>query len=206
MRAGSDFVPVPHAVLSGLFGRHPQPFIFHNWVIYPPAIKQDGSIHVGLGFALANKGPGIARELYVNAKFFPPRGGSEVKFQTLDETNWTGRFALDHLLNLISTDSYKLAPGGVAEPFSIELYLRPPFASDLFYEITFGHQNWPTLKLAATTQLVTIADAYIRFTAGLGEPHAETRKGFMDEVLPLTDYGRDDLTQQEYDLLLGGEV
>ncbi|MFQ6111613.1 MAG: helix-turn-helix domain-containing protein, partial [Nitrospinota bacterium] len=35
IRAGSDFLPTPHAVLSALFGRHPQPFVFHMWTLPP---------------------------------------------------------------------------------------------------------------------------------------------------------------------------
>lgn len=32
MRAGSDFSPVPHAVLAGMFGRRPQAALIHNWL------------------------------------------------------------------------------------------------------------------------------------------------------------------------------
>jgi hypothetical protein len=32
IRAGSTFAPTPHGVLAGLFGRRPQPVLFHKWV------------------------------------------------------------------------------------------------------------------------------------------------------------------------------
>jgi hypothetical protein len=35
IRAGSNFVPTPHAVLEGMFGRRPQPHVYHTFVIGP---------------------------------------------------------------------------------------------------------------------------------------------------------------------------
>lgn len=184
MRAGSDFVPVPHAVLSGLFGRHPQPFIFHNWINALPTIQSDRSVHVSVGFAMWNQGPGIARELYVNARLFQPKGKSRAKYELVDQTNWTGHVALGHMLNLISKNSYRLAPNAMVQPFSMELYFLPPFESELFYEITFGHQNWPMQKLTATVELARVESAYNLFMAGQGEPSDATKKLFMAEVFP----------------------
>jgi hypothetical protein len=40
IRAGSDFLPAPHAILSGLFGKRPQPFIFHMWSTGPAKLVQ----------------------------------------------------------------------------------------------------------------------------------------------------------------------
>ena len=35
IRAGSDFVPTPHDVLAGMFGKRPQPHIMHQFLISP---------------------------------------------------------------------------------------------------------------------------------------------------------------------------
>jgi hypothetical protein len=39
MRAGSNFEPVPHGVLAGLFGRPPQASLFHSWILSDPQPK-----------------------------------------------------------------------------------------------------------------------------------------------------------------------
>src|ERR1017187_578671 len=43
MRAGSNFMPVPHAVLAGMFGRRPHPVIFHMWQALPAVLLQNGT-------------------------------------------------------------------------------------------------------------------------------------------------------------------
>jgi hypothetical protein len=203
MRAGSDFVPVPHAVLSGLFGRHPQPFVFHNWIISPPRILNEKAVHVSIGFVMCNQGPGIARELYVNARVFQPKGGTEAKYELTDKQNWEGQVVFGHMLNLISNDSYRLAPNAIAQPFSIELFFCPPFESQLFLEITFGHQNWPMRKLSATVEPAKITEAYHLFMAGRGEPNKATKDLFMAAVFP---FGKADrsMSPEEYDVWLAG--
>jgi hypothetical protein len=201
MRAGSNFSPVPHAVLSGLFGRPPQPFLFHNWVYALPEIKVDKSVHLSLTFALVNGGPGIARELYVNVRVFRPDGSSRLLYKPLDEQNWSGKVALGHMFNMFSKDSYRLAPGAVAEPVSIELYLLPPFTSKLVYEITFGHQNWPMRKLVASVEPNKIAQAYGLFLSGQGQPSEATQKLFLEEVFPFKEGSRN-LTPGEYEAWL----
>ncbi|MEO7862806.1 MAG: ATP-binding protein [Nitrospirales bacterium] len=202
MRAGSDFVPVPHAVLSGLFGRHPQPFVFHTWLISPPKIQGE-AVHISIGFLLGNQGPSIARELYVNARVFQPKWASEGRYQCMDQQNWTGHVTLGHMLNLIANDSYRLAPNAMALPFNIELFFQPPFESKLSYEITFGHQNSPMRKLSAEVEPAKISEAYILFMAGQGEPNEATKDLFLDKVFP---FGKENknMSQEQYDVWLAG--
>lgn len=194
---------MPHAVLSGLFGRPPQPFLFPNWVLELPEINSEDYVHVGIGFAMVNGGPGIARELYANVKILHPKGKSKLLYKELDPPNWTSRKALGHMINIISKDGYRLAPGAVAEPFSIELYFHPPFESELVYEIAFGHQNWPMRKLMATIEPAKIASAYTLFLAGRGQPTEATQKVFLEEVFPFKD-GGEHMSQEEYEAWLRG--
>jgi hypothetical protein len=80
IRAGSDFVPTPHAVLSGLFGRSPQPFVFHMWSFSPAKVVAKSSaqmaVEFAIGFMLGSHGPGVARDLYVNLRISSPEGPS----------------------------------------------------------------------------------------------------------------------------------
>lgn len=206
MRAGSSFSPVPHAVLSGMFGQLPQPFVFHNWVFSLPEIKTENMVHVSVELALVNGGPGIARELYINTKVFCPSGKSKVFYNPKDQDNWTGTVGLGHIFSIISRDGYRLPPGAVADPFSIELYFNPPFESDLIYEISFGHQNWPMRTLTATVDGARIAKAYSLFIAGMEKPTEATQKSFLDEVFPFGKEGSKSVTQEEYERRFGNSV
>lgn len=203
MRAGSSFSPVPHAVLSGMFGQAPQPFVFHNWVYSLPEIKTGNIVHISVGLVLVNGGPGIARELYVNTKVFCPNGTSKVSYNPREQDNWMGTVGLGHIFSVISRDGYRLPPGAVAEPFSIELYFSPPFKSPLVYEITFGHQNWPMRTLAATVDCEKIAKSYSQFIAGTGRPTEAMQKMFLDDVFPFGKDGSKNLTQDEYERWFG---
>lgn len=49
MRTGSNFEPVPHGVLAGMFGRSPQPVIFHMWSAPPAQFGENGSARFKIG-------------------------------------------------------------------------------------------------------------------------------------------------------------
>lgn len=48
IRAGSDFVPAPHQVLAGMFGRRPQPTVFAMFTVVPPTVME-GRINCQIG-------------------------------------------------------------------------------------------------------------------------------------------------------------
>ena len=172
IRAGSDFVPAPHGVLAGLFGRSPQPFVFHMWKKAPAGIVRRSasveSVEFLIGFMFTNDGPGVVRDLYVTAKLFPPRGGTQASFKVFDRQNWTGTFDVGVVLSLVSKDSYKLAPKAWAVPFGMQFSVAPPFETNLEYEITFGCQGSPARLVRTTVDRATINAAYDSFLRDRG--------------------------------------
>ena len=167
IRAGSDFVPTPHAVLSGLFGRRPQPFVFHMWCNdLPKRVEIEPSkfgIEVNLGIQLGSHGPGLARDLYLNVDFLPPRGDTKM-WVIPDKSNWSGNFGYGRTCQIVSNDSFKLAPQSFTQPVTLKIILAPPFESDLYYKIIFGHEGSPTRKVEKTVMREAIQDAYERFS------------------------------------------
>jgi hypothetical protein len=166
IRAGSDFVPTPHAVLAGLFGRRPQPFVFHMWCGSPPKLvsvppDQQG-IEFNFGIQLGSHGPGLARDLYLNLDFVKPKGNTQM-WVTPDKTNWTGNFAFGRMTQLVSMDSFKLAPQSFTQPLTLKIVFVPPFEGDLSYKIVFGHEGSPTRKVEAVVSKGTIQVAYKSF-------------------------------------------
>jgi hypothetical protein len=75
IRAGSSFLPTPHSVLAGLFGRAPQPNPAPI-VRFGTAQKRDRVMHLRFDVSVINNGRGFAEDIFcvVEAKW--PRPGS----------------------------------------------------------------------------------------------------------------------------------
>ncbi len=87
MRAGSDFVPVPHAVLAGMFGRRPAPRLGPMYVFSCPTIESL-AICFEVGIVLRNEGPGIARDVFLTLMGKSMPGKGSLAFQSHDLENW----------------------------------------------------------------------------------------------------------------------
>jgi len=90
IRAGSDFVPTPHDVLAGMFGKRPQSHVYHQYLLGVP--EHDGdSLKISLGLAIHNEGPGIAKDIFVVCTMERlPGKNNALRFDTPDKHNWTG--------------------------------------------------------------------------------------------------------------------
>ncbi|KAF0158013.1 MAG: hypothetical protein FD189_280 [Elusimicrobia bacterium] len=130
MRAGSNFVPVPHAVLAGMFGRHPAPNVFIMYHIQvPPERLPNGTIKIQLGFLITNGGPGIAEDLFLNLTVSSACG--ELSFSQPDLTVWSVSFGFGRVLNIISKQGLRLAPDAKVEPVCMNIILKPPFTKPI---------------------------------------------------------------------------
>jgi len=145
IRAGSDFVPTPHDVLSGLFGRRPQPHVFQMFTIAPARLDNDG-VHFELGIMIHNDGPGIATDVFITLLVRSnPGPQSTLAFKPLDSKNWTGSWSLGRQLSLISNPDRRLPPSAHYQPVSIVAKMAPPFEAPLDVAITLGcSQSEPT--------------------------------------------------------------
>ncbi len=73
IRAGSSFVPTPHSVLAGMFGRRPQPLVGIRYLTGSPKLVNE-SIHAEVGFVISNRGQGIATDIFLNASTWSTPG------------------------------------------------------------------------------------------------------------------------------------
>lgn len=129
MRSGSDFVPVPHGVLAGMFGKSPQPHVFINYLSGPASLSGD-QVRASLGFMLANDGPGVASDLFLSLTIVSvPGPNCKVSFELPDQQNWTGNFSFGVKLALVSKSDYRLAPDALCQPAVMNVVLAPPFES-----------------------------------------------------------------------------
>jgi hypothetical protein len=172
MRVGSNFDHIPHGVLAGMFGRAPQPFLYHMWKLYGSGMSgsnagiisahptPEHTPYCSLGFLLRNDGMSIARDVYVNLELILP--GPTCAFRVWTPSNmphptpgtrpnpWTQTSTFDHVHHFVAADDFKLTPAGMVEPIRLGVYLQPPFDAALQYTFTYGWTGAPVNTLTHT--------------------------------------------------------
>ena len=129
MRAGSDFLPVPHQLLAGMFGRRPQPDIVGQWLTAPAQVF--GSVvQCQVGYLLRNKGPGIARDIFLDVKVLSAGEPScKIECTLADQINWNCSFSLGRFCSLMGKPEYRMPPGALAQPLFMTITFSPPFTT-----------------------------------------------------------------------------
>ncbi|MFC1752675.1 helix-turn-helix domain-containing protein [Thermoproteota archaeon] len=143
MRAGSSFVPIPHGILAGMFGKRPQPWVYLMFSTGPAKITQlpsgEKEVHCEIGLMLYNGGQGIARDTYLNAEIYDTPGKSgKTAFRPIDRDNWIGNFSFGYKLGVICKEGFRIAPNNLSQPIILEVFLLPPFSGDFKVRLKSG--------------------------------------------------------------------
>ncbi|WP_051302918.1 AlbA family DNA-binding domain-containing protein [Psychromonas aquimarina] len=163
IRAGSDFVPAPHDVLAGMFGRRPQPHVFHHFILPKPTMNL-GELKVSFGTMLHNEGPGIAQDLFAICLLEQlPGDNCQVEFETPDRENWTGMWEFDRQLSAITKPEVRLPPGANLQPFIVHISLAPPFDRELVISGSVGASNTRQYQFKIDTSFEMIQKKYELF-------------------------------------------
>lgn len=163
IRAGSDFVPAPHAVLSGMFGQRPQPFIFHMFTSQFPEVIEypNHQIKTTIGIQISNGGQGIARDLFMSLKFLcKPGKNCKLGVQPFDLNNWTVWSFLEVHYTAISKESIRLPPDAQLQPYAITLVMEPPFDNELRIEGLCGCAQSPSFSFTIENNAKAIEQLY----------------------------------------------
>ena len=191
IRAGSNFSPTPHSVLAGMFGRRPQPSVFHMFVLGFPEITRSEpfSIKLELGLQVANSGPGIASDLFMTIKIFSKPGENcQLAISPQDPNNWNHWSTFGMQFSAISKYETRLPPDGILQPFVLSLELRPPFSRNIDIKGTCGAGNAPSFNFAITKEFTDINRYYLEMAAlqqnGLltQEKMVEFQRAFWESV------------------------
>src|SRR5690606_38453066 len=147
IRAGSDFIPTPHHVLAGMFGRRPQPDVFEMFSI-SPASHQERRLVCDYGIMITNRGPGIARDLFFNCMMHHALGDeTQISWQFLDHDNWSGNFLMGRHISIVSHVNVRVPPGAILTPLSLRIEIEPPFETDLLMQGNVGCSGAPTRRV-----------------------------------------------------------
>jgi hypothetical protein len=151
-----------------MFGRVPQPHVFHNFIVAHPTLEGD-TIKSAIGIALCNEGPGIASDLFLNISVASHPGvRSQLQFETPDPQNWSGTWAFDRIVNLISKPGYRLPPEGRVQPLILQFRWSPPFDQDLEIRGVAGAGGAPPYRFTlhqTAAELTRVYGEYVRLDA-----------------------------------------
>jgi Schlafen, AlbA_2 len=165
VRAGSNFTPTLHGVLAGMFGKQPQPSLFHNWFVQKPRIvpvsqaDQKPIVQFTAVLGLNHRGPGVARDVYVNSQMWPPSGGTEL-VTNVRRHDWTGESVLGAIVSVVCPEAFRLAPGSHVTPVGFDFALTPPFTGSLIHKISYGCTGWPLTQIERTTGATELMALY----------------------------------------------
>jgi hypothetical protein len=193
MRAGSSFSAVPHGVLAGMFGRMPQPHIFHMFSS-PPAKIINEKIEITLGFLIRNEGPGIASDLFMNAMVISTPGENcTLAFKQPDPSYWVAHFSFWRHISAITRFEYRVPPESWVKPFEMNIIIAPPFSERLEIEGICGCSQSPPIKFKIENSNKIIEKLYNDFLEknNKGLLTEKDRQNFIDEVLNIKDVKRD---------------
>jgi hypothetical protein len=164
IRAGSSFLPTPHGVLAGLFGRRPQPNVSPIITLRTIETASSRLMRINLDVAASNVGRGYADDIFCLVDMdlslrvvpsFPPSKDQYESWRTQNDTqnSWT----------LLLT-GLRLPPGAVSQPFSIALDINAGADKDCRLTISFGSSGGPGGAKEIVLPVRLIADAYEHYT------------------------------------------
>lgn len=165
MRAGSNFEPVPHGVLAGMFGRPPQPLIFHMWSAPPAELRHDNVAWFRIGLLLTNRSTAIARDVYLSVTIIPPGTNNRIAVEFPDLQNWSANQAFGCITQVLANETFRLAPHVVVQPVLLSFWLVPPFSERLYMKITTGCAGSPVKQFIHRLSPEELQKSYDEFVA-----------------------------------------
>ncbi len=185
MRAGSSFKPVPHGVLAGMFGRRPQPHVYHNYQLALESLKNDKA-EVAVKFMLYNDGMGIASDLFLNI-FLASCGGSNcvTSYSFPKDDLWITTFSMGKQITVISKPDLRLPPGSFIEVVDMFLTIKPPFDDGIIINGRCGCGQSPAYKFQLANDATTVKYLYEKLMSKSadGVLTEEDRKKFVEDLL-----------------------
>lgn len=184
MRVGSNFSPVSHGLLSGMFGRAPRPKLVHQYTSWRLVVK-NGGVFCEFGLTAVNAGPGIARDVFANVEVHSPGDASQVQVRPGDEKVWTHSMAFLNLHSVIVHEGVRMPPETVLHPVTLAMNLRPPFQGALRIGGMVGATGAAPhrFELNATAQHVAIVHA--EYAGGQGQFGKEVAVPFLNRLFGL---------------------
>ena len=174
IRSGSDFVPVPHDVLAGMFGRAPQPRIDINLIHYQSVLDaQNDHLTAAFGIVAVNLGAVLGERPYLSLAW---RGGDQdaLQLQSPDEDHIKVRRGNLPSASILTREDFVIPPNAreeLCKVFWRFSTIQPvPFA----LEVALGVRGAPPLRVslgASPDEVKGFVEKLLRTAApGAGTP------------------------------------
>jgi hypothetical protein len=138
IRAGSSFVPTPHGVLSGLFGKTLQPNIYPIFLIKSVDFTRSPN-RFKICFGIQNDGQGIASNVYMSIDEKSKIGPNcKIKFINSDRENFSRTKSFDKKITFVSTSEFPIPPRTICQPVILDISFSTPISESLIIEVTIG--------------------------------------------------------------------
>lgn len=163
MRAGSSFVPVPHGVLQGMFGRSPHPDVYWNFIIgnnAVPIITGSKSMKWSVGLMAINGGQGIAKDIYGFTRAISPGSKCMILAELTDETNFKYQQAFGFEYSFMSNQDFRLGCHQKTQIIVIHFELLPPFLDNFYLELLIGARNQQVYRKKVEISAEKVAKIY----------------------------------------------
>lgn len=164
MRAGSDFMPVPHAILAGMFGKRPQPRISFRRLFGKTLVKSD-FVECNLSILLKNTGRGIGKDIFISGSMESPGPNCSAQMMPGESNEWTGKVSFGSHVALISQSSFRIPPGAYSIPLNISIALKPPFEGNFVFKGSYGCDGDSVHEILIEAPPDVIDKAYMRCLA-----------------------------------------
>lgn len=137
IRAGSNFVPAPHGVVAGLFGKPPHPVVLPSIVIRPFEWTDDGYLQASARVVIVNNGQTVAEDLFATIHTpGAPTAGQGISIDT--NIDWPMTSALEMDRSWVCPREFRLAPGGCVAVATVRLVIGKKAVADFRCNITVG--------------------------------------------------------------------
>jgi len=182
MRAGSNFVPVPHAVLAGMFGRRPQPRLFTFYEGKPSLVSNSNVLELDFAIRLMNTGPAPAIDPYLSLRIVVPPPNCRLAFEPNPAPYWVAHEAFGIYFNVTAVPNFRLAPYTPARPIAFKLQFAPPFQNAYVFEMHFGAQDAAPSHILLEMSRDELEFAYFRSVDLLKE---STWQDAIERIFPM---------------------
>lgn len=186
IRSGSNFAKTPHAVLSGLFGRRPQPKIQHHYFApRAPSIVAEGIVKTEIGVMLRNFGRGIGEDIFLNLSVTShPGRNCQIIFQASEEEKvWSGNLVLDRHMQMITRPGVRLAPEADLRPLRLEINLQNPIEDDFAFKGMCGCSGGEPWSFEFRVTILDLVNAFDRFVRTPADaPGAESAERNFNKI------------------------
>jgi hypothetical protein len=160
MRSGSSFTPVLHDVLAGMFGRRPQPNVWHQFNCAPCKIVEDRLI-LKIGFIMRNNGPGVAENMFFNIWAWEcPGDATDIGFDPPNLNRWDGSVFVGRHFSAISKAGVRMPPESFDQPWIMTLSLKPPFTKGFTAKGICGCGGSPPYRFQIGTTKEVLEEVY----------------------------------------------